>query len=970
MIKKPLLSYLSEVELDILLNESFKTLETTGTYIPNKRAKDILKSAGAIEKDNDILTLPSELVKEVLGNVSPRFKLYDQKGQGFLNMEIGNTFYGPGSDLQYVIDMETEKPRLTKLHDIAKHISMIDKIPEFDFLMSTGLPHDVTSDKLYEEVFRTMILNSDKPMVTTGANLDDIKKTYEIAKITAGSAQSFRDRPFYVAYLEPVSPLKTESDIAEKVMFCAEKGVPYLFAAGANIAVQAPGSPEGAVIQGTAESLSGLVLGYLVNNDVKFVFGSNSAGFDGVKGIVSYGGPEWSKTMALYAELGRRLNLPVWGAAGCSDANKLDAQAGLEAAQSVLMAELCGSTLVHNVGYLSHGDMTDPRAYIFNSEIIKRAKWSRERGIIVPGEIPPVIDDVVSGRIKTYLDSDHTLQKFGTRYHPSKWIDRNLHIESKDLLESLKQETNGLLEKCNPVTGIEVTSKRTDGPEEYNGPIEIKEIEKKDSLESIFKDNPTGADKVKDYLQAQLDAEKNPDELYLDLAKVLEKTIDGANLVFQLAYGRLFNDTADIVLEKMEYSKEGTPLVLATVEGDIHYVGKNLVGQLAAVSGYNIVDNGMDAKTGELILSALDNGANLMGLSALLTTTRDNMHKTIDAMRSLSIKDQVGVIIGGAVIDKDYAKEIGADAYRRNAGEAASALDGIKQDFIDTYKRKNIIDDNFSVIGENINSISTKVKEAMKNKDEETILEIARKQIDNGAIYLDVAVSHLGDITLQEDAMKWAVMTLQENFDVPLCIDSDDYRVIEAGVSVYDSTKVGSAIINSATLDKDRLENMTRIAKESGSYIVFQAADGATIDEKLKITDQFIDYAASNGIAKDKIFVDPGLETMAHNQDSAKTALQTISALKDKHPELHYTVGLTNMGYGLGKMKHTRALQQSFLKIAKRVGMDSAITSPNVLNYKFNDRTKALSESIEFIAGIRDNVDYAQRILDTEYESN
>ena len=94
MIKKPLLSYLSEVELDILLNESFKTLETTGTYIPNKRAKDILKSAGAIEKDNDILTLPSELVKEVLGNVSPRFKLYDQKGQGFLNMEIGNTFYG------------------------------------------------------------------------------------------------------------------------------------------------------------------------------------------------------------------------------------------------------------------------------------------------------------------------------------------------------------------------------------------------------------------------------------------------------------------------------------------------------------------------------------------------------------------------------------------------------------------------------------------------------------------------------------------------------------------------------------------------------------------------------------------------------------------------------------------------------------------------------------------------------------
>ena len=108
---------------------------------------------------------------------------------------------------------------------------------------------------------------------------------------------------------------------------------------------------------------------------------------------------------------------------------------------------------------------------------------------------------------------------------------------------------------------------------------------------------------------------------------------------------------------------------------------------------------------------------------------------------------------------------------------------------------------------------------------------------------------------------------------------------------------------------------------------------------------------------------------MAHNQDSAKTALQTISALKDKHPELHYTVGLTNVGYGLSKMKHTRALQQSFLKIAKRVGMDSAITSPNVLNYEVDDRTKALSESIEFLVGSMEGTKYAQKIEDKAYET-
>lgn len=374
MSRKPLLSYFSEKELEAILEESFKVLENTGIYCPNKKAKDLLRNAGAKEPIKDNLTLSKELVLDVLENHhNPRFKLFNQTGDKFLQLEIGNTFYGPGSDLQCIIDLKTDKIRPTQLKDVATNISVVDSLDSFDFLMSTGLPCDVSPQELYAEVFKTMTLNSDKPIVATATTVEDIEKIHEIALKITGGKNSFKLKPFYTAYLEPVSPLKIESDIAEKVMFCAKNNIPLLFAAGANISVQAPGTPEGAVIQGTAESLSGLVLAYLTNPEVKFIFGANSADFDGNKGIVSYGGPGWSKTMAYYAEIAKKLNLPVWGAAGCTDSNRLDAQAGMEKTLSLLTAELCGSTLIHDVGYLGHGNLADTRAYVFDSEIDRKS---------------------------------------------------------------------------------------------------------------------------------------------------------------------------------------------------------------------------------------------------------------------------------------------------------------------------------------------------------------------------------------------------------------------------------------------------------------------------------------------------------------------------------------------------------------------------------------------------------------------
>ena len=115
----------------------------------------------------------------------------------------------------------------------------------------------------------------------------------------------------------------------------------------------------------------------------------------------------------------------------------------------------------------------------------------------------------------------------------------------------------------------------------------------------------------------------------------------------------------------------GTVLI-GTVRGDLHDIGKNLVAMMLEGAGWNVVDMGVDVKPEKFVASVESEKAQLIGLSALLTTTMPAMKETIEALKQAGMRDKVAVLIGGAPVTQDYADEIGADAY---APDAASAVD-------------------------------------------------------------------------------------------------------------------------------------------------------------------------------------------------------------------------------------------------------------------------------------------------------
>jgi len=119
--------------------------------------------------------------------------------------------------------------------------------------------------------------------------------------------------------------------------------------------------------------------------------------------------------------------------------------------------------------------------------------------------------------------------------------------------------------------------------------------------------------------------------------------------------------------ERQQTVKKAGTLVIGSVAGDIHEIGKSLVGTMMSASGFQVYDLGVDVPTKTFVSKVKETGANLLGLSALLTTTMTVQRQVIEALVEAGIRDQVKVIIGGAPVNQEWANTIGADGYAEDA---------------------------------------------------------------------------------------------------------------------------------------------------------------------------------------------------------------------------------------------------------------------------------------------------------------
>jgi cobalamin-dependent methionine synthase I len=227
------------------------------------------------------------------------------------------------------------------------------------------------------------------------------------------------------------------------------------------------------------------------------------------------------------------------------------------------------------------------------------------------------------------------------------------------------------------------------------------------------------------------------------------------------------------------------------------------------------------------------------------------------------------------------------------------------------------------IIGEKINGTRKRVAKAIAERDADFIKDLAVKQAEAGSTWLDV---NAGTHPEQEpDDMIWLIENIQSVVDTPLSLDSANPKALNVAIHAVNKTP----LINSISGEPDRLEKILPIVAEHGCEVIALAMDDKKIPEtyekRLAVIDVVMEATRAAGVPDDKVYVDPLAMTIATANQSAVMACETIRSVKAKYPDVHFTIGLSNISFGLPNRGY---VNRYFLALLMQAGLDCAILDP------------------------------------------
>jgi 5-methyltetrahydrofolate--homocysteine methyltransferase len=228
------------------------------------------------------------------------------------------------------------------------------------------------------------------------------------------------------------------------------------------------------------------------------------------------------------------------------------------------------------------------------------------------------------------------------------------------------------------------------------------------------------------------------------------------------------------------------------------------------------------------------------------------------------------------------------------------------------------------IIGEKINGFIPSTLKAIESKDEAYIKKLAEDQSTYGAAYIDVCAGT--DPQIEHETLEWLIGLVQESTETPLSLDSSDVQTIIDMIPL--AKKPG--IINSVSGEGDKADRLFPVIADTTWDVVVLTCDdenGIPTDPnvKAKIAGDIIAKADAAGIARERLFIDPLVTTLATTGEAFNSFGDAVRIIKEKYPEVHITSGLSNISYGL---PYRRAINRVFLVLSMAAGMDSAIMDP------------------------------------------
>jgi len=448
----PQFHILSNKQIEELHFAALQILERTGVAFDCQKAIGILSDAGADVSNPSRVKIPSRMVEQALRTSPKMITLYTREGEPaiVLNGQTGSHF-GAQPDSIEILDPYTRKRRKCYVEDIADTARLMDALPNIEWSYTSGGSHPTLPGSLAGKVsVLQFILNCSKPIIPQFADVSSLREIIDVCSMVAGGEEQLRKKPFLCGPSEPVSPLVQGKDAMEKSLLCAEKGIPVIVYGIPMAGATVPATFAGCLAIAIAETLSQMVVLQLKSPGAPVIFGSMPSIMDMKTTIFSCGAPEMSLMVGALTDLCHYYKLPMWGTAGFTDAEAVDAQAGAEITYQILISALTGADLIHAGGLTYHAYVVSPELIVFENEIIDMVKVLMG-GIEINDETLPL--DLIEqlGPGANYLTEKHTFKHFHEFWTPNVFDRSFIKKEGvKSCEELLKQRTIEILESHKP----------------------------------------------------------------------------------------------------------------------------------------------------------------------------------------------------------------------------------------------------------------------------------------------------------------------------------------------------------------------------------------------------------------------------------------------------------------------------------------------------------------------------------------
>lgn len=229
------------------------------------------------------------------------------------------------------------------------------------------------------------------------------------------------------------------------------------------------------------------------------------------------------------------------------------------------------------------------------------------------------------------------------------------------------------------------------------------------------------------------------------------------------------------------------------------------------------------------------------------------------------------------------------------------------------------------IVGELINTSRKSIMEAIEGCNADFIQNVAIKEVEAGAHYVDINCGTL--IDNEPETMQWLVQTVQEVVQAPLCIDTPNPEAMEAGLSII---KNAHPMINSITAESERYRQILPLALKYKAKVIALCIDDNSLpdnaEDRISVVRWLVEHLVADGIPKDDIYLDPLVKPISTGEQQAGLdVLETIRFIRSEYPGVHTICGLSNISFGLPNRK---VLNQTFMISTMTAGMDAYILDP------------------------------------------